>query len=120
MAKTFEPTRIGTWPSPPVPWLIGGSGRGNVCERDSPSRASSFAAKLSLPSPPTWPAKPRANWRPLPDRACGPLAVPDPAGSPSARSSSPLMPSGSPRTRRPHEAWPPEATGFGPPVVSIP
>src|SRR5689334_17094861 len=43
-AKTFEPTRIGTWPSPPVPWLIGGSGLGNVCDRDSPSSAPSPAA----------------------------------------------------------------------------
>src|SRR6185295_12815313 len=48
-AYTLVPTRTGTCPSPPVPWLIGGSGGGNALVVASPRSAVGPAVR---PSPP--------------------------------------------------------------------
>jgi hypothetical protein len=103
-ANTFEPTRIGTCPSPPVPWLIGGSGFGKVSVSPSPSRAPLFAEALSAPLPAGLVVQPGAVWRLPAVSVCGPARAPTPEGSGSARSSSPVIPSGTPLTPMPH--WP--------------
>src|SRR4051794_67909 len=50
MAKTLDPMRIGTWPSPPVPWLMGGSGGGISAVSESPTTATAVSAAWAVAS----------------------------------------------------------------------
>ena len=107
-AKTFEPTRIGTCPSPPVPWPIAGSGRG-IASDTSPSSASlpALACSVRAPAVAGSAVQPRAVRTDDGLSACAPSSSAVTAGSGSAASASSVTPAGAGATAAPQLApWP--------------
>src|SRR4051794_28183320 len=115
---TFVPTRIGTWPSPPVPWLIGGNGGGRAFVVASPSSAVDPATRLS-PLPDGVAVHPGAVVTDAGSRVCSPLSVTGTVGRLSVAHCWGSEP-GRPFAPMDHVAESPCAIDAPPPTVALP